>query len=168
VKPLVYGVLLLLAACVTPPPRSAPPTLPESVPLTESGQGTAWPAREWWRDFHDQVLDALIERALAQGPDLAVAAARFDAARAGVSAARAEGGMQIGATAAASRNRLSDTGLIPPKFLGYSWYNQFDLGLEASYTFDWWGRNRASVAAATSDALAAGADRDAASWPRRN
>jgi multidrug efflux system outer membrane protein len=162
VKPLAYAALLALAACVTPPPRTAPLKLPESVPLTEPGEGTVWPAREWWRDFHDEVLDALIDRALAQGPDLAVAAARFEAARANVGAARAEGGLQIGGNAAASRNRLSDTGLIPPKFLGYSWYNQFDLGLEASYAFDWWGRNRASVAAATSDALAAAADRDAA------
>lgn len=161
-KPLLYGALLMLAACVTPPRKSAPPALPQSVGLTEPGQGSVWPAAEWWQDFHDDALDALINRALAQAPDLAVAAARFDAARAGVNAAQAEGGIQTGATASASRNRLSDNGLFPPAFLGYHWYNQFDLGLEASYAFDWWGRNRASVAASTSDALAAAADCDAA------
>ena len=161
-KPLLCCALLVLAACASPPPKSAPPSLPQSVPLTESGQSTVWPAREWWREFHDEVLDSLVTRALAQSPDLAVTAARFDAARAGVSAAQAQAGLQTGATAAASRIRLSDNGLIPPSFLGYNWYNQFDLGLEASYTFDWWGRNRASVAASTSDARAAAADRDAA------
>lgn len=159
---LLYGALLALAACVTPPPKLAPPALPQSVPLAATGQGTVWPAREWWRDFHDDTLDALIARALANGPDLAVAAARFDEARAGVKAAQAEGGLSTGLAADASRQRLSDYGLIPPKFLGYHWYNQFDLGLEASYQFDWWGRNRASVAASTGDAIAAAADRDAA------
>ena len=108
-KPLLYGALLMLAACVTPPPKSAPPSLPQSVALTEAGQGTVWPARAWWRDFHDEVLDALISRALAQAPDLAVAAARFDAARAGVSAAQAEGGFQTGASAAASSAGTSAT-----------------------------------------------------------
>jgi multidrug efflux system outer membrane protein len=132
------------------------------VPLAATGQGGAWPAHEWWRDFHDETLDALIARALANGPDLAVAAARFDEARAGVKSAQAEGGLSTGLAADASRQRLSDYGLIPPSFLGYHWYNQFDLGLEASYALDWWGRNRASVAAAAGDALAADAERDAA------
>jgi outer membrane protein, multidrug efflux system len=162
VKRLLYGTLLLLAACVTPPPKLAPPSLPQAVPLDANGQGTAWPAREWWRDFHDDTLDELIARALANGPDLAIAAARFDEARAGVKQAQAEGGLSTALAADASRQRLSDYGLIPPKFLGYHWYNQFDLGLEASYTLDWWGRNRASVAASTGDAVAAAADRDAA------
>jgi outer membrane protein, multidrug efflux system len=162
VRRWLYAALLSLAACVTPPPKLAPPALPQSVPLAATGEGTAWPAREWWREFHDDTLDALIARALANGPDLAVAAARFDEARAGVKAAQAAGGLSTDLAADASRNRLSDTGLIPPKFLGYHWYNQFDLGLEATYTFDWWGRNRASVAASTGDAIAAAADREAA------
>ena len=159
---LAYLALLSLAACVTPPPKLAPPALPKAVPLAEAGQGAGWPSREWWHDFHDDTLDALIARALANAPDVAVAAARFDEARAGVKAAQAEGGLSTGLAADASRQRLSDYGLIPPSFLGYHWYNQFDLGLEASYAFDWWGKNRASVAAAGGDALAAEAERDAA------
>jgi multidrug efflux system outer membrane protein len=37
-----------------------------------------------------------------------------------------------------------------------------DLGLQASYTFDWWGKQRAIVAAAVDEAHAARADRSAA------
>ncbi len=59
------------------------------------------------------------------------------------------------ASAQATRQRLSDYGLIPPQFLGFSWYNQTDLDLSASYTFDWWGKQRASVESATSEAKAA-------------
>jgi len=62
----------------------------------------------------------------------------------------------------ASRQRLSDNGLFPPDLLGFHWYNQYDLGLQASYTFDWWGKQKASVEAAIDQAHAARADKTAA------
>ena len=76
--------------------------------------------------------------------------------------AAAASGAHLDASAQATRQRLSDNGLIPPSFLGFSWYNQTDLDLTASYTFDWWGKQRASVEAATNEAHAAAADRMAA------
>ena len=57
---------------------------------------------------------------------------------------------------------MSDNGLIPPQLLGFHWYNQADLGLQASYTFDWWGKQRDAVEAAVDQAHAAQADRSAA------
>jgi multidrug efflux system outer membrane protein len=57
---------------------------------------------------------------------------------------------------------LSDNGVFPPHLLGFTWYNQFDLGLQASYTFDWWGKQRDAVEAAMDQAHAAQADRSAA------
>jgi multidrug efflux system outer membrane protein len=162
VKRYLGCAALLLGACVSPPPRSPPPALPTAVPLATAGSGPEWPAREWWRGFDDEVLDTLITRAVAASPDLAAAAARFDEARAAVSAARAAAGAQTGSAFEASRQRLSDDGLIPPKFLGFNWYNQFDLGIRASYALDWWGRNRAAVAATVNGARAAQAERDAA------
>jgi multidrug efflux system outer membrane protein len=57
---------------------------------------------------------------------------------------------------------LSDNGLFPPQLLGFTWYNQFDLGLQASYTFDWWGKQKNAVEAAIDQAHAAQADRSAA------
>jgi len=64
--------------------------------------------------------------------------------------------------ASADRQRLSDNGLFPPQLLGFTWYNQFDLGLQATYTFDWWGKQRNAVEAAMDQAHAAQADRSAA------
>jgi multidrug efflux system outer membrane protein len=46
--------------------------------------------------------------------------------------------------------------------LGFTWYNQSDLGLQASYTFDWWGKQRDAVESAMDQAHAAQADRSAA------
>ena len=64
--------------------------------------------------------------------------------------------------AISSRQRLSDNGLFPPDLLGFTWYNQMDLGLQASYTFDWWGKQRDAVEAAMDEAHASQADRSAA------
>jgi multidrug efflux system outer membrane protein len=66
------------------------------------------------------------------------------------------------ATADADRQRLSDNGVFPPQLLGFTWYDQYDLGLQASYTFDWWGKQRDAVQAAMDQAHAAQADRSAA------
>jgi len=71
-------------------------------------------------------------------------------------------GAHVEASADMDRQRLSNNGLIPPQLLGFSWYNQADLGLQASYTFDWWGKQHDAVAAAMDQAHAAQADRSAA------
>ena len=61
-----------------------------------------------------------------------------------------------------ARQRLSDHGLIPSQFLGFTWYNQADLGVQLQYDFDWWGKKRATVEAALDQAHAAEAQRSAA------
>jgi multidrug efflux system outer membrane protein len=76
--------------------------------------------------------------------------------------AGAAAGAHLDATGDASRQRLSDNGLFPPQLLGFHWYNQYDLGVQASYTFDWWGKQKDSVEAAMDEAHAAQADHNAA------
>lgn len=156
-------IVAVLAACVPLEPKSSPPTLHE-VPLagTELKPGGQWPAAEWWHRYQDPTLDALVASALADSPTLASAHARFDTAREQVRATAAASGAHLDANAQAVRQRLSNNGLIPPSFLGFSWYTQVDLGLAASYTFDWWGKQRANVEAATDEAHAAAADHAAA------
>src|SRR5258708_40895 len=76
--------------------------------------------------------------------------------------AGAAAGARVEASGDVSRQRLSDNGLFPPQLLGLHWYNMNDLGLQASYTFDWWGKQRDAVEAAMDEAHAARADRTAA------
>ncbi len=152
-----------LAACVGLPPRPKPVTLTAEAPLSDlPSQGGTWPVREWWMQYRDPTLDRLIEMALASSPTLATAHARLDSARQSVRAAGAVAGAHLQAQGDAGRQRLSDNGLFPPRLLGFNWYDQFDLGLQASYTFDWWGKQRDSVDAALDEAHAAQADRIAA------
>ncbi|HEY5263772.1 MAG TPA: efflux transporter outer membrane subunit, partial [Steroidobacteraceae bacterium] len=116
----------------------------------------------WWTRYQDPTLDRLIELAVGSSPTLATAHARYDSARQSVRLAGAAAGAHVEASADMDRQRLSNNGLIPPQLLGFSWYNQADLGLQASYTFDWWGKQHDAVAAAMDQAHAAQADRSAA------
>ena len=151
------------AGCASAPRAVAPATL-NAAPLAGTTQptGGAWPTASWWERYQDPTLNQLVTTALADSPTLAAAHARFDSARESVRIAAAAVGAHVDANAQLSRQRLSDNGLFPPKFLGFNWYNEADLGLSASYTFDWWGKQRASVEAATNEARAAAADRTAA------
>ena len=154
----------LLAGCAGLPPKHKAVQLSEAAPLDAIGLpgGADWPAQEWWKRYQDPTLDQLIELGGANSPSLASAHARYDTARQSVRLAAAESGAHLQANADADRQRLSDNGLFPPQLLGFTWYNQFDLGLQASYTFDWWGKQRDAVEAAMDQAHAAQADRSAA------
>ena len=157
-------IALLGAACAGLPPKQKPVQLSSAVPLDglEATGGGDWPAAEWWKRYQDPSLDRLIELAVASSPTLANAHARFDSARQAVRIAGAASGVRVDANADIDRQRLSDNGLFPPRLLGFTWYNQSDLGLQATYTFDWWGKQRDAVEAAMDQAHAAQADRSAA------
>jgi multidrug efflux system outer membrane protein len=145
------------------PPKLPPVTLKPEAPVADwvNGEG-AWPQAQWWRQYQDPTLDRLIETALATSPTLATAHARFESARQSVRLASAAAGAHLDANADDSRQRLSDNGLFPPRLLGFYWYNLSDLGLQASYTFDWWGKQRDAVQSAMDEAHASQAERSAA------
>jgi multidrug efflux system outer membrane protein len=162
---LVVAALAGAAGCVGLPPKAPPVNMQSDAPLTLSGLapgGGPWPAEKWWRRYQDPDLDTLVDMALASSPTLAAAHARFDTAEQSVRIAGAAVGAHVEASADTSRQRLSDNGLFPPRLLGFHWYNLNDLGLQASYTFDWWGKQRDAVEAAMDEAHAAQADRIAA------
>ena len=161
--PVTFAALLV-AGCAGLPAKPRPVQLQQTAPLDgfATSSGGAWPAADWWKRYQDPTLDRLIELALGNSPTLATAHARFDSARQSVRLAGAASGAHVDANADFERQRLSDNGLFPPQLLGFHWYNQSDLGLQATYTFDWWGKQRDSVEAAVDLAHAAQADRSAA------
>jgi len=155
---------LACAGCAGLPSKQQAVQLPTVAPLDglDIAGGGDWPAKEWWKRYQDPTLDRLVELGLASSPTLATAHARYDSARQSVSIAGAESGVRVDASGDAQRQRLSENGMFPPRLLGFTWYNQFDLGLQASYTFDWWGKQRDAIEAAMDQAHAAQADRSAA------
>ena len=152
--------IALLAACVSSPTPTSATQLQRAPVETTDATTSAWPSTEWWKQYHDDTLNALIEQAVKTAPSIASAEARFQVARANVRLTDADG-LHIDASADASRQRLSDNGLFSPKFLGFNWYNQADLGLRGSYVFDWWDKRKNMVSAALDDAHTAQAQRDA-------
>lgn len=155
-RPVMAGlVMLALSACNVPPRQEV--TLRDQVPVSQPDAPTAapWPSAQWWTRYQDPVLTELIQRATTDAPRIELAAARMEAAREQVRLAGASQGLTVDAKGSWQRLRLSDNGLLPSEFLGFSWYNQADLGVEVRYTFDWWGKQRASIEAALDRARAA-------------
>jgi len=160
-------VAFALGACAGIPSKPTPVALSTSAPLSgfDSAGGDAWPAKDWWQRYQDPTLNALVDEALAAAPTLATARARFEAARESVRVAGAASGAQVDLQGDAVRQRLSDNGIVsafPPALLPFHWYSSFDLGIDARYTFDWWGKQRSIVEAAIDQAHAAQAERTAA------
>jgi multidrug efflux system outer membrane protein len=160
---LAILIALTLAGCAAPA-RLLAPDLRDDVPLAglQAPARAGWPAAQWWRQYHDPQLDDLMDRATGQSPDLVLAQSRVNQAEQSARLAAAQLGLSVNGSAQVARQRLSDHGLIPSQFLGFSWYNQADLGAQLKYDFDWWGKKRATLEAALVQAHAAVAQRSAA------
>jgi multidrug efflux system outer membrane protein len=150
----VLGALAVgLAGCAAIPAgqpalamRNVADELPPSIKLAREG----WPEARWWTAYGDHQLNALIEQALAKGPTLEAAAAQIASARSAVNRANAELGLETGLNAGISRQRYSANGLMPPP-TGGSWVTEGTVDVAARYHFDWWGRNKAQIAAAVGE-----------------
>jgi len=145
---------LALAGCAHITPEQHAPVrrdianaeLPADIKLAREG----WPDAQWWTAYRDPQLDALIKQALASAPTLDVAAAHIGSARSALSRTNADLGLDVSGYAGANRQRYSGTGLFPAP-IGGAWFTAETLRLEARYNFDWWGKNRAQVAAAVGE-----------------
>lgn len=104
----------------------------------------------WWEQLNDPTLSSLVKEGMAANMDLRIAVERLREARALRGIAAADAYPNIDATAGASRSRGSDTldGNMPP--LNEDLTN-FNLGLDASWEIDVFGRVRRSVEAADAD-----------------
>ena len=126
---------------------------------------TPWPEQDWWRGYGDAQLDALEAEALAGSPDLRVADARSRRAAAAAEQAGAATLPELGANAHPELLRQSRN-LGYPDFIKDSLpsgiHSQGRLTLDLAFDLDFFGRNRAALAAATSEAQAAAIDAAAA------
>ena len=110
--------------------------LPASVP-----GNTANPSDllTWWKSFQDPVLDALLAEATSQNQDLALASARMAEARAVLGQNQANLYPTVDLNASSTRRRGSENAAsFNPGNSAYS--DDKQLGLSASYEFDFWGK----------------------------
>jgi multidrug efflux system outer membrane protein len=159
--PIAAAALALLSGCVAVPKDSSHAAAPDFAqarvaPAIEL-PADAWPAEQWWLDYRDPQLNALVARALDANPTLTVAAARVATAAAAIKAEQAAAGAQVGLATGLNRQRYSSNGFFPPP-IGGSFYNDASVQLRASYDVDWWGKHRSLVAAALGEENASRAE----------
>ncbi len=146
--------LVACAACAQLPEQGSRAELraPDSWATTQSLAASArdWPADEWWQAYGDPQLDALVAEALQGAPSLRVAEARLRQAEAGAGMARAANAPQLAANTNLSEAKQSYNYLQPQQMLPQGWNDYGRLSLDFSWELDFWGRNRAALAAATS------------------
>jgi len=119
---------------------------------------------QWWSRFGDPVLTGLVERAFADNPSLAEASARLTEARALREAAQGGRLPQGNASGSATENRMSENGQIPVGNIpGFDLnFPLLDLGFDASWEIDLWGKTTRQIeSAAAREQAAAWAERDA-------
>ncbi|WP_246263285.1 efflux transporter outer membrane subunit [Caulobacter soli] len=160
-------VSILLAALLTSACATMPAATPARVAKTPDAYATAqtlaasdaaWPADTWWKGYGDAQLNGLVDEALAGSPTLAQAEARLRRAQALARQAKAAELPSIDAKAGAQRAKQSYNYGIPADFVPQGYNDYAQVGLDFSWELDFWGKNRAAVAAATSEAKAAQAD----------
>jgi NodT family efflux transporter outer membrane factor (OMF) lipoprotein len=147
--PICILVTVALSACTSASRYRQPPKVAASPDWIASASTTSVDPN-WWHALKDPQLSELVDAALAHNLDLRAAAAHVREARANRDAAFGPRLPQLALTGAASRNELSANGELPiNRIPGFSRrFNLFDVGFDASWELDFWGRNARGVEAA--------------------
>lgn len=153
----ICGLFVLggLAGCsMGPDYHEMAPATPnhwQAKPAADLKQANPGDLKIWWKNFGDTQLDHLVDKALAGNLDIKIALARVDQARAERRGARAELFPTVAAKAGAQRNENPFPGLAP----GIR-YNMFELGFDALWEVDLFGRLQRRLEAASAELDAAG------------
>jgi outer membrane protein, multidrug efflux system len=185
-RSMVAAVLVcLLAACKAGPNFVAPhePTPPAyagasdeaAAPGSPRAAGDQAPDSFWWRQFHDAELDRLEDLTASGNLDLKSAYLRIVEARIEVQSARSQGLPSLNAAASFEREQLGIAGIlksqgITPGSTSPSTQalissverpiNIYQLGFDASWELDLFGKVRRSVEAADAQSTAAAESRN--------
>jgi len=145
----------LLGGCALGPNYKRPAV---ANPETFRGQATTEAASfadaPWWEAFQDPTLKALIQEALRNNYDAAIAAARVQEARANLRVARSDLFPALDYGARAGRARLPLGGLNLPDGTDHVTTDVFSATMSMSWELDIWGRVRRSNEAARATLLA--------------
>jgi NodT family efflux transporter outer membrane factor (OMF) lipoprotein len=109
---------------------------------------------DWWRLFHSPQLNALIEEALTNNPDLKAAQAALLAAQENTRSQRGAYYPQVNAGASIARNKDATGALAPIPSNNASSYTLVTPQLSVSYVPDVFGLNKRTVEAAAAQAEA--------------
>jgi outer membrane protein, multidrug efflux system len=157
---IAVGFGLGLSGCI---PGSERPELNLEVPASyrtavKGDADAALPVLAWWRGFRSSELTGLMESAQTYNLDIAAAIAQIVQADAQVGVSGAALLPSVSGTANAEREQVAASGLSSTG--GSGTFSQYSVGLTASYIVDFWGKNRATLAASEESATASRYNRD--------
>ena len=145
---LGLGALLVSGCALTPDYERPELNLPAGWERTTAEQD-AIANRPWWDIYDDEVLRALIDRALDQNRDLAIALARLQESRYLLNFTRADQFPFLDVFGSAGRGRDSKN-INPLAGTG----NNFGIGADLSFEIDLWRRYSRATEAARAELLA--------------
>ena len=156
---------IALSGCMVGP-NYHKPSVPVPPAFTEQSQPAVAPAgppaiayHDWWKVFHDPVLDGMEMQADTANQDIKIAIAHVDEASAATKSAHSYLLPSIAAVPNVSRNREAQSRPNNGNTQGLAaTYNDIQLPLVASYEVDAWGRVRRSVESARATQQATEAD----------
>jgi len=136
-------LLLLLAGCAIGPnyQRPAAAVPPQFDDASGPGSTNSMADLPWWKIFNDDALTNLIQIALTNNYDIAIAASRVEQARALAEQAHSQFFPQAGYDLNAYRGRNASGGFGNPNGGGAN-TRSFEAALNASWEIDLWGRVR--------------------------
>lgn len=151
---VALAIALLLAGCTVGPNYQRPAVqLPAEFRYAEkNAQQTA--NIEWWKQFQDPVLDALISEALANNRNIKIAVANIERAAAVLTQARSPFYPQVGYGGSAARERISEGEAPPFTSILSNPRTSYQVLASASWEIDLWGRIRRLSEAARAQLLA--------------
>jgi NodT family efflux transporter outer membrane factor (OMF) lipoprotein len=159
-RTLMLAGAATLAACATLPPPGPKPVAkaPQTYASAQSlaGPERAWPGDGWWSAYGDAQLDGLIREALANSPSLAIADARIR--KAASLEHRSLLLPNLSANGYVVEEKQSYNAGIPRAFVPHGYNDYGRATLDFSWELDFWGKNRAAVAAAITETRAAEVD----------
>lgn len=158
----ILVTVLTLAGCAHIPASEKTAILKpvEQYQARESlhGQSTAWPKDAWWRSYGDAQLDELINAGLKDSPTMTIAEARLRRASAMTQVTDSVSQPQLNAVANPTMQKQSYNYLFPRSQLPQGWNDYGQASLNFNWEIDFWGKNKAALAAATSMQEATEAD----------
>jgi NodT family efflux transporter outer membrane factor (OMF) lipoprotein len=166
---LIFGLNIMCAlsglyGCASAPERKTPDiavTVPSQWMAGDPATASAIPSdTEWWHDFDDGRLDALVQEALEQNYNVKAAIARVDQAAAAARIAGAELLPTVSAGFQASRRRQNMFGIPIPGTGGVitTRITSYGVSLDTNWELDLWGRIRKGQSAAAAEVEAGWAD----------
>lgn len=151
---LSSALALVVAGCVDngSPPSLSARDVPASFEQKPPVNAPVWPAHDWWSNYGDPQLSALMAEAEANNLDIAQAAARLRQADARARQAGAALLPQVGAGGTVNTLYGEANGTAQHE-------TDFNAGLDVSYELDFWGKNRDALQSAEAARAASLSDR---------